>query len=326
MRKIKISSLWNSTVDLNNSVIVSLIKILSKRDVEIVSTTESDILIFGPFESQSIFNYLKRRFLNSLKKRIDKIDIIFPNIDFYMFGRKTKPIKIYLSWENYPFPKLKHDFSITSFLGINNENHLRFPLWKNLIDWSHLGVNRKLDPYAKRFDSYYKIDDLINPQGDAFMQKPRRACLISSHLTEPRKSLYLKFKEKLEIDGYGPVFDNKVKDHYSNPIKKKDILKNYAFNLCPENSLFPGYYTEKIPEAFLGKSLPITWAECNVYEDFNKKSFINLLEHTKDNFAEILELIKDDDFLKKFANEPLIIKKPNLDNEINFVKKILELI
>jgi hypothetical protein len=101
---------------------------------------------------------------------------------------------------------------------------------------------------------------------------------------------------------------------------------NYAFNLCPENSLFPGYYTEKIPEAFLGNSLPLTWADSNVYEDFNKKSFINLLEHTKDNFTEIFELIKEDSYLKKFTNEPLLIKKPNLDNEINFVRKILETI
>ena len=324
MKKIKISSLWNSTLDLENSVIVNLIKILSKRDIKFVPAIESDIIIFGPLESQSIFNYVKRRILNALKKKTNKIDTLFPNIDFYIFSQKIKPIKIYLSWENYNFTNINHDFSITSFLGINNKNHLRFPLWKNLIDWSHLGIKRKLDPYAKRFESYYKIEDLINPQGEAFMKKPRRGCLISSHLTEPRKSLYFKFKENFEIDGYGPAFDNKIKDHYSNPIKKKDILVNYAFNLCPENSLFPGYYTEKIPEAFLGKCLPLTWADSNVYEDFNKKSFINLLEHTKDNFTEIFELIKDDRFLKKFTSEPLLIKKPNLDNEINFVKKILE--
>jgi len=326
MKKIKISSLWNSTVDLNNSVIVNLIKILSKRDIEFSPINQSDILFFGPYEGHSIINYIKRRIINSVKKKNNNIEDFFPNLDFYTFKRKLKPIKIYLSWENYTLPNFKHDFSITSFLGINDKNHLRFPLWKNLIDWSHVGLNRKLDPYAERFDSYYNIDELMRPQGETFMNKPRRACLISSHLNEPRKSFYLKFKEKSLIDGFGPIFDNKIKNHYSNPIKKKKILMNYAFNLCPENSLFPGYYTEKIPEAFLGKCLPITWADNNVYNDFNKKSFINLLEHTKDDFGEIMELIKNNNFLKKFTTEPLLLKKPNLDNEINFVKKIIDYI
>jgi hypothetical protein len=324
MKKIKISSLWNATVDLKSNVILSLIKNLSKKDIEFTSIKDCDILLFGPFENQSILHSIKRKFIEKFKKKINGVEKIFPNIDFYLLNRKIKPLRIFLSWENFQFPNIKYDFAITSFLGINNENHLRFPLWKNLVDWTHLDLAREMDPYIKRFDTYYKIEDLTKPQGEDFIKKPKKMCLISSHLNEPRKSIYHSFKKNFEVDGYGPIFDKKIKDHYSNPITKKEILKNYAFNLCPENSLYPGYYTEKIPEAFLSKCLPITWADKNVSNDFNDKSFINLLNYSIDNYSEIMNLINDTNFLKPFTNEPLLLISPNLNNEIKFAQKIID--
>lgn len=77
MKKIKISSLWNSTVDLKSSVIINLIKILSKRDIEFTAIEQSDILFFGPYEKHSIINYIKRRILNSLKKKITVLKTYF---------------------------------------------------------------------------------------------------------------------------------------------------------------------------------------------------------------------------------------------------------
>jgi hypothetical protein len=138
--------------------------------------------------------------------------------------------------------------------------------------------------------------------------------------------MYSIISKNLTIDGYGPYFDKKIKNHNDSKLSKKEILKKYAFNLCPENSLFPGYYTEKVPEAFLCKSLPFSWMDNNVNFDFNEKSFINLLNYSKDNYLEIIHLLKDDSFLKKFISEPLLLKEPNLENEISFVKKIINCI
>ena len=101
-----------------------------------------------------------------------------------------------------------------------------------------------------------------------------------------------------------------------------EILKNYSFNLCPENALYPGYYTEKVPDAFLGKCLPLAWADNYINSDFNEKSFINLLNYSKSNYLEINSLLKDDSFLKKFTTEPLLLKEPNLTEETKFLKKI----
>ena len=35
----------------------------------------------------------------------------------------------------------------------------------------------------------------------------------------------------------------------------KDLIKNYKFSFCSENSIYPGYVTEKIPEVYASKSI-----------------------------------------------------------------------
>ena len=168
MNKIKIATLW--TGDLKGSLIFKLIENITRKEIQIVPVNESDILFFGPYET----NTLKRRFLNIFKKRFTFINDLFPNIDFYLLNRKIKPIRIFYSHENYQFPNIHYDYSITSHLGIDNETHLRFPLWKDLIDWSHLGIKRELSPFIKRYDNYYNIKDLMSPQDEFFLKKERK--------------------------------------------------------------------------------------------------------------------------------------------------------
>jgi hypothetical protein len=316
MKKIKIAILWVG--NFRESLLFKLIENITNKKIEIVSIENSDILIFGPYDP----HYIKRKFFNLVKNKFYFLNNVFPNLDLYLLNRKIKPLRIFYSHEAYPLPDIYYDYSITTHLGISNETRLRFPLWKDLIDWSHLAIKRELNQFMKRFDNFYNIKELMSPQGDFFMGKKREICLFSSHLNEPRKSMYFSLLKNFKVDGYGPYFDEKIKDHNSSSFSKKEVLKQYAFNLCPENVLCPGFYTEKVPEAFLGKSLPITWSDNNISLDFNEKSFINLLNYSKNNYLEINSLLKDDGFLKKFTTEPLLLKEPDLTEEIKFLKKI----
>jgi hypothetical protein len=317
MNKIKISALWCG--DISQSVIINLIKNFSKKKIEFAHPKNCDILFIGPYDLAST----KRKIFNKFKKKIGKLASFFPNLDVYSFNRKVKPLRILYSQENVNFSHIYYDYSITSRYNIYEQTHLRFPLWKELVDWSHLDIKRDPYPFIARFDNFFNIKELINPQGVAFLKKERKICIFSSHLNEPRKSIINFFSKNFKVDGYGKYFDKKIKHHNLSSYSKKNILKNYAFNLCPENSLYPGYYTEKVPEAFLSKTLPITWADPNIKYDFNEKSFINLLDYSKNDYKEILTFLKDDKFLHKFINEPLLLKEPNLDDEVKFVEKIL---
>jgi hypothetical protein len=318
MKKLKISTLWCG--DFSQSVIMFLIKKISNKTIEFVHPSKCDILFIGCYELFSI----KRKFLNYFQNKFKFLENFFPNIELYLLNRKIKPLRIYYSQENVGFPKIKYDFSITFHHNVFDKSHLRFPLWKELINWSHLDINRNANNFIKRFDDFYQIKDLMEPQGDEFIKKNKKICIFTSHFNEPRKSLYYFLSQRFTIDGYGLYFDKKIKHHNLSSFSKKNILKNYAFNLCPENSLYPGYYTEKVPEAFLSKALPLTWSDSSIKFDFNNKSFINLLDYSKDNFKEIMELLNDDIFLQKFTKEPLLLTKPNLDNEYKFIEQLLD--
>jgi len=314
MKEIKISSVYSlDRESIESTILYNLIRVLSKKKIIYSSPNQADILFVGPYNINTISN----RFNIFLKKKV--------NLDLKKnFFFKKKLLTIFVSHENVRYHEVDANYYVTSDMGVFSSNHLRIPAWKDYIDWSSEGFVQSLNALnAKRYGSYYKIEELMRPQKKDFINKNKKFCIFSSHMTEPRQSIFKKFSDSFQIDGYGPYFNKNIKNHNSSYFKKKEILKEYSFNLCPQNSLYPGYYGENVPDAFLGKTLPVTWCDNNIDKDFNKKCFVNLLDYTN-NYNEIISLIKDPEFLMKFTEEPLIINKPDLELEKSFVNKILE--
>jgi len=318
---IKVSSIWLH--NLHESIIFLIFKNITKKKIILSKPKDADVLFVGPYNSGSILE----KTINKIKKN-SYIDRLFPNLDLLNFNRKYKPIKIFFSMEgylhNYDF---EDNFHITTLLGINNKRHLRWPIWKDFIDWSKEGFFRDKDSLnGLRFGLLYDIEKLRRPQGNKFIKKDKKVCFISSHLKFPRNIFYKKLKDIIHTDGYGPIFNKKIKNHNLSNFKKIDILKNYRFNLCPHNFLIPGYYDEKIPDAFYSQTLPITWCDHNVEEDFNSNSFINLNNYFNKDFGELDDVINNENNLKKFSEEPLILNQLNLNEETKFINSILELL
>ena len=322
MKTLKISFI--SMPYFKETIFFYLINKLSKKKIEIVEPQECDLLFIGPVNENNyrkkIYNILKRKY-----NLLEKIDYYFSNFSIHQAGKKFyNPLKIFYCTEPLPYNLISSDYYISSSLGVANDNHLRLPFWKEHIDWSREGIVRDDNiGNAQRFGYFHKIEDLLKPLGDEFLKRKKDLCFITSHFLEPRGSIYKHLSKYFTIDGYGPYFNKEIKDHNKSPFLKKDLLINYAFNLCPENTLYPGGYTEKIPDAFSAKCLPLSWADHNVNLDFNKNAFVNLLDHVKDNYYEISNLLKDENYLKKFTKEPLFLKTPNLDKEKIFAERIL---
>ncbi len=58
--------------------------------------------------------------------------------------------------------------------------------------------------------------------------------------------------------------------------RKEEVLKNYNFNLCFENTIAPNYVTEKIWDSIGNYCLPIYYGKgTNIYNIFPEKSFID---------------------------------------------------
>jgi len=331
MKNLNIALVWTNW-DFQNTLIFNLLKKLSKKKIVITSPLKADFIIYGsynwgdPLKTFNIYQLLKKKFFRSSKilDFIRKYEMKLVNYNY--FKRSYKPLTLHYITEFVRNDSLNTDFVISQDLGVQSENHLYDGNWKESCDWSREGIIRPMTQYPLRIGKFISIDDLIIPQGDEFLKKNKKVCLITSHLYEPRKTFYDAFSKHFTVDGYGGWFQKNINpsvfEDY-NKVTKLEIMKNYAFNLCPENSIYPGYTSDRIPTAFIGKCLPITWADQNINYEFNPKAFVNLNDHFQDNFVSIINNLKDDNFLRQFTKEPLLLKRPNLEKEIKFVEKIL---
>ena len=106
------------------------------------------------------------------------------------------------------------------------------------------------------------------------------------------------------------------------------IASRYKFFIAYENDSVPGYCTEKIWWAFLGRSIPIYWGDPDIYDDFVEGSFVNRMDFVSDD-----ECIDYVEFLSKHDEEYLkILNCPKVKNHalfsfagpIAFLKNFLE--
>jgi hypothetical protein len=83
------------------------------------------------------------------------------------------------------------------------------------------------------------------------------------------------------------AFVNKMIGHFKNRIDvygrgfnsfecKYEILKNYKYSICIENSCIPNYFTEKINECYLAETMPIYYGCPNICEYYDSDSYISI--------------------------------------------------
>jgi hypothetical protein len=276
------------------------------REFERAHIDDSDLLIVGPFPSS------RTPLVAACKSLIYRI----------LKKRRLRPLTVFHTGENVRYDAKRADYSISFDVDVGQEHHLRWPLWKELLDWS----DEELAPSTfdnPRFGSLLSIHKLVRPLGSAFLRKPRRAAFFASHVREPRPQLIDAVSTVMPVDLFGPAFESHVKDHNTSGRAKRDTLEAFGFSLCPENSLYPGYHTEKIPEAFCADTLPITWVSESARMDFNPGAFLNLAAVEKDSLPEYVRANLTDQAMARFAEQPLLTERPSLGPLREFARRIL---
>jgi len=282
--------------------------------VDWTSPLRADLVIYGSFYDS---NAPRLRWLpRSWRQRAG---IYVDAIEQQLIKRRIPPLTLFHTAENLRHNHINADFAISHDLAIQSEKHTRLPYWMEMMDWSHEGLVGNTNP---RYGQLLKLSTLQAPLGDQFLKREQKAVIMTSHLREPRASSLAALQKLMPVEGMGPYFDANIKDHHSSSFLKKDILAKYAFNLCPENGTDPGYVTEKIPEAFASGCLPITFVDESVGVDFNPKAFINLAPMAKNNFEELEKILNSKALLEAYAQEPLIVKEPTLQNLKQFLKNV----
>ena len=275
-----------------------------------VNHSDADLLILGPFFKipAKEFRWLPKPL------RPFALDIA------HRMQNQNRPLTLFQTAENVRHDQIPCDFAISFDLAVNSRQHLRFPYWMEMIDWTHEGIAGNTNP---RYGRLINIRLMQQPLGNNLFNRPPQIAFFSSHFQEPRKTIYEAARSSLKIDGFGLAFDKSIRGHHNSGLKKYDVLQNYRFNLCPENGLYPGYYTEKIPEAFVAGCLPLTWADTNVCADFNPNAFINLEPMTWQDFAPLKEILNSPTGLEPFTEQPLLLSAPSIEPMKDYLREIV---
>jgi hypothetical protein len=157
-------------------------------------------------------------------------------------------------------------------------------------------------------------------QPEEVAAREKFCCIIIGNPVANRIEVAQKLNEIKPVHGYGKVFGN----FYDGC--KVDLLKNFRYNICFENSIHPGYVTEKLLEAKVAGCIPIYYGTKTVSQDFNEKCFINFVDYKNSDELKnkISELESDTGKFVTKAKEKLFNINPNLDDLYKFMKHALK--
>ena len=288
-----------------DSLIMSVIRAVSPVPVVIAPNEPPDLEIIGPAP--------RRRYLKKLTRRNRG------NSDARFFRKKAK-VTLFFSEENSRFVEGAADFSIGPDIGFERDDFFRMPNWWSSIDWSSQGVNNKPSPRIRKLIEPAR---LCEPLGSETLRRPKKAAMFVTHMTEPRVTLKREISKLIEVDGYGRYFDSSIRHHNHSGFFKDDVLKDYMFCLCPEGGMYPGYYTERIPEAYGAGSIALGWADQNIGRDF-QGGFVNLASFAAEGYANGLNKVLEPDYLETLVKTPLMNTPPNIGGLLRFVEGIVE--
>lgn len=218
---------------------------------------------------------------------------------------RTKIKKIFYTGENIRPNYNECDYSLSFDFPDCGGRNIRLPLWLLQIDWFE-----KIN---------YQNPKFVIPTNELkvsrFSSKPKTkfCCIVFNNPIANRISILEKLSRYKSIDCYGKPFRN----WFYGEDKKYEVISDYKFNICFENGIYPGYYTEKIIHAKVAGCVPLYWADEKCANDFNTKSFLNLNNfRDMDSFIEkIIELDNNDEMYNNIKNEYLFEgKEPSLES------------
>ena len=248
------------------------------------------------FEESDIYFWSMKLTDNSkLKKNKINVIICIENINYWAKTMKKIDWPGYLHYGKYnEYNDDKIDIYIYNHIDnlIINKNYIAIPMAYLYINY-FLMNNYKIKP--TKMISFNK----------------KKFCLVinKSNLNKDIISIIKK------LEKIAPI--NHIKE-YNDMISKKscyhsqeliDVFHQFKFILCIENSYDNSYFTEKIFNCFLAKSIPLYLGCYNIQNFINPLSFIDL---RKNNFIELIKNINSSEQLyNTYIHSDIIVSSYN---------------
>lgn len=199
--------------------------------------------------------------------------------------------------------------------------NFRLPLWYARLAWDGFEQKpRKDNAHNHGYEPLIPIAPLTQKRHLDWQDKTQFCALVANNPEGLRINLYHSISHYKQLDGYGNMFRNPLRQ------SKFDVLQHYKFCLCPENSVYDGYVTEKLIDAYAGGTIPIYSGTISVDADFHSGAYLNYMD-TKDMdwFVKAIQAIDESkEIYEDMYSRPLLWEAPSLDNAIAFVRSIVK--
>ena len=180
-----------------------------------------------------------------------------------------------------------------------DEKAIRFPLW----------LLYTFSPESNEDDIKRKVKELQFPSRD---NRQGFCSLVASHDWNGIRGEIIDSLSAIDTVSSGGRFrrnTDDLNDLYSN--NKYDFIRQYKFNICPENSNSSGYVTEKIFQAVEAGCIPIYWGSDNEPEfDILNRDAILFWNNSGDNsetLKKIEKLHTDPIYYNEFIAQPRLL-------------------
>jgi hypothetical protein len=192
---------------------------------------------------------------------------------FSVFGDRHRQVacrrKYHVTGETRQAPADAFDFSFT-FAPTGGRN-FRLPLWVIYMDWFAVSHPNDCSP------SYLVPQEtLVHRPTPA--PRPLFCNFIFNNDSGARLRLLDALAARREVDCLGALRNNRP--HLGgDELTKVAAQRAYRFSVAFENTIHPGYVTEKILHPLAAQSVPIYWGCSEVAADFNPAAFIDARDY-----------------------------------------------
>jgi hypothetical protein len=244
-------------------------------------------------------NILSERF-DVVRDDVDPHYVIFGDINFGNDNGRydNRPIiKIFYTGENARPWDYRCHYSISFDHHEFDGRNYRLPLYV-------------MYDYDNHFRDAPNTSNINRQPEDLLEQKGFCSFVVKNGGCEKRNEWFHKLNGYKPVASGGPLFNNigyiLPRGEESVQAKTK-FLNSYKFNLCFENSSYPGYATEKLYEALTSKTIPIYWGSPTIDIDFNPKAFLNWHDFGDDDdfFDAIKEIDENPDLYEEMYLQPM---------------------
>jgi hypothetical protein len=238
----------------------------------------------------------------------DKPDVVF----FSVFGPQFRPhtyqgtgaqmapgpyVRVFFTGENVEPDMSACEFAISYSVLVDHPNHLRLPLW--------VYENRQWG---------YDPERLIKrgaPDWEQLLREKKKFCnFVYRHQVGFRDALFHSLGKYKPVDSAGPHLNNvnnwRVPTMPNRLAGKIDFFRRYKFTLAIENSMWPGYLTEKLVDSMFAGSVPIYVGDPLAKLTFDPASYIDFscFRTIKEMIEFVREVDNNDDLYIKMLAAP----------------------